>query len=140
VKVTKPELGKPCPVGGHGGGISTSHSYSLLCAACVLHSKLFKFITRQVVGGEVGVAAAAVAPVSAPVAHAFNPSTQETEAGRWISVSSKPPCAVTQRNPVSKTNKQTNKQKHMRDRTCLLYTLIKYLNIEIYEILPKLAY
>ena len=50
------------------------------------------------------------------VAHAFNISTQEAEAGRWISGSSRPVWstrassrtarAVTQRNPVLK-NKQT---------------------------------
>ena len=41
--------------------------------------------------------------------HTFNPSTQEAEAGRSLSL--RPTCTAraTQRNPVSKTN-QTNKQ------------------------------
>jgi hypothetical protein len=44
------------------------------------------------------------------VAHAFNPSTWEVEAGEFLSSR---PAWATQRNPVSKnekTNKQTNKQ------------------------------
>jgi hypothetical protein len=51
------------------------------------------------------------------VAHAFNPSTWEAEAGGFLSsrpalvykVSSRTARAI-QRNPVKKTNKQTNKQ------------------------------
>jgi hypothetical protein len=52
------------------------------------------------------------------VAHAFNPSTWEAEAGKIsefqaslvYTVSSRT-ARTTQRNPVSKTNKQTNKHK-----------------------------
>jgi hypothetical protein len=42
------------------------------------------------------------------VVHAFNPSTREAEAGLVYKVSSRTARAI-QRNPVSKTNKQTKK-------------------------------
>ena len=47
------------------------------------------------------------------VAHTFNPSIQEVEAGR--SLSSRP-ARATQRNPVSK-NKQTNKKQQKNPRS-----------------------
>jgi hypothetical protein len=54
------------------------------------------------------------------VAHAFNPSTWEAEAGGFLSFkaslvyiwSSRTARATTQRNPVSKTNKQTKHKNH----------------------------
>jgi hypothetical protein len=58
----------------------------------------------------------------AVVAHAFNPSTQEAEAGRflssrpaWSTKLSSRTARATQRNPVSK-NKQTNKQKKKKKK------------------------
>jgi hypothetical protein len=50
------------------------------------------------------------------VVHAFNPSTREAEAGRFLS--SRAP-RVIQTNPVSKnkTNKQTNKTKQNKKKT-----------------------
>jgi hypothetical protein len=58
------------------------------------------------------------------VAQAFNPSTQEAEAGRFLSsrpslvykVSSRT-ARATQRNPVSKNQKQTNKQQQKNKQT-----------------------
>jgi hypothetical protein len=46
------------------------------------------------------------------VVHAFNPSTQEAEAGRFLSSRSawSTTARAIQRNPVSKNKKQTNKQ------------------------------
>jgi hypothetical protein len=41
------------------------------------------------------------------VAHAFNPSTRETEAGGFLSSR---PARTTQRNPVSKNKKKKTKQ------------------------------
>jgi hypothetical protein len=49
------------------------------------------------------------------VAHAFNPSTREAEAGRFLS--SRPAKAI-QRNPVSKNNKkQKTKQQQTKTKT-----------------------
>ena len=42
--------------------------------------------------------------------HAFNPSTQEVEAGKSTRVSSRTGFKATQRNPVSKTKQNKTKQ------------------------------
>jgi hypothetical protein len=45
------------------------------------------------------------------VAHAFNPSTWEAEAGRFLSLR---PARATQRNPVSKKKKKEKKKKEKK--------------------------
>jgi hypothetical protein len=64
------------------------------------------------------------------VVHVFNSSTWEAEAGRFLSsrlslvyrVSSRTAKAI-QRNPISKTNKQINKQKRKENEDAVLDTI-----------------
>jgi hypothetical protein len=69
------------------------------------------------------------------VAHAFNPSTWEAEAGRFLSsrpawsTEGVPEQPVLHRETLSQTNKQTNKQTHEQTNKNFKHLMVEQLNL-----------